>query len=419
MSKKQVVVVSLFDGLSGGRLAFDRIGHIEVLRYYSSEIDKYAIQVADNNWPQDTPHRLGSVIDVDGVTLLKEIREEFGDVDIVLIGGSPCQGFSLAGKLKGSSTVCGKDVTTLEQYLVLKEMDFEFNGQSYLFWEYVRIWKELNPKYFMLENVRVTKTWLPMFNDTMGVEPLRINSSLVSAQNRDRYYWTNIQGVEQPNDERKNLVIRDILDDNVVCQQKIENDICLVDKSVKPSIAKNIIEQHEDIIKSDRDFYQMKCTSGFQDNKIGLKKSPCLRAGNSATYILQRPCGVVITDSKLEEKIYKNGVCSIEYYNENKHSYRKLTPLECERLQTIPDNYTLVSDDNGKQLVSNSQRYKMIGNGWTIDVPAHIFRHIPIQAAVEEIDDKYFDVGVSMVVAKHNSLESQKRKIDKRRLDEV
>ena len=116
-----IVVVSLFDGLSGGRIALDRTPHLNVMRYYSSEVDKYAIQIADKNYPQDTEFRLGSVVDIDGHSLLSEIREEFGDVKILLIGGSPCQGFSMAGKLKGSSTKCGQDVVALEQYLDLKE----------------------------------------------------------------------------------------------------------------------------------------------------------------------------------------------------------------------------------------------------------------------------------------------------------
>ena len=159
--KDGLVVLSIFDGLSGGHLALDKAG-LKVAAYYSSEIDKYAIQIADKNYPQDTQYRLGSVID-----LTDDQLRALGPIDLVC-GGSPCQGFSTQGKLKGSSTVEGVDVTTLEQYLDLKERGFEFFGQSYLFWEYIRVLKVVKPKYFFLENVRITKKWLPMFNETMA-----------------------------------------------------------------------------------------------------------------------------------------------------------------------------------------------------------------------------------------------------------
>lgn len=325
---KELVIISLFDGLSGGRIALSRTD-IKVLRYYSSEIDKYAISIADKNWPQDTKYRLGSVIDINTTELLNEIYTDFGtDVEIMLIGGSPCQGFSSAGKHKGSVTIEGIEVTSLEQYMGLKKDGFEFDGQSYLFWEFVRIRESIKPSYFFLENVRVTKKWLPMFNKAMGVEPININSSLVSAQNRVRYYWTNIKGVCTPLD--KCIVLSDILED-----LKIDNNI-LIHKSIKPSVAINIQRDHNKILSSVKDFFTMDCTSGFQDNKVGLKKSPCLRAGNNSTYIL---------DTRV---------------------YRRLTVMECERLQTVPDMYT--------EGVSNTQRNRMLGNGWTIDVVSHIFR---------------------------------------------
>ena len=392
-----VVVVSLFDGLSGGHIAFDRVGHIDVLRYYSSEIDKYAIQVADANYPQDTKYRLGSVTEVDGIKLLSEIREEFGDIDIVLIGGSPCQGFSMAGKMKGSSTACGIDVTSLEQYLKLKAENFEFDGQSFLFWEYVRIWKEINPKYFMLENVRITKKWLPMFNDTMGVEPLRINSALVSAQNRPRFYWTNIKDVQQPKD--KNIVLLDIL------QGEVEEKFYLTAKAIDyMSRLRNGKERWE-----------------YHKNPLN-GKAACLTANmyKGVPYgVIRIPTCEKIADLDMKgnesiRRIYadygkspamttmQGGHRQPKIFDYEKEQARKLTPLECERGQTLPDNYT--------ECVSNSQRYKMIGNGWTIDVVAHIFRHIHIQAPVPEMDDKYFDVGVDRV---------EKIKRDKRRLDEM
>ena len=354
---KNINVMSLFDGMSGGRLAFQKAG-IHVENYYSSEIDKYAIQIADKNFPQDTVNRLGSVIDLTEEQLLALPK-----IDI-LIGGSPCQGFSMAGTKKGSSTECGIDVTTLDQYLTLKSQNFAFNGQSYLFWEYVRILHILKPKYFFLENVRITKKWLPMFNGTLGVEPISINSNLMSAQNRPRFYWTNIPDIKMPED--KNIQLKDILETNESiigairgryitndgkttqvmelnkttkpdCLTTASKDNAVICDSIRPGVAENIARDHQ-LMTSDKNTFNMKCASGFQDNKIGIKKSPCLRASNSGTYIL------------------------------NGYKYRRLTVIECERLQTVPDNYT--------EGVSTTQRKRMLGNGWTIDVIAHMFKNI-------------------------------------------
>jgi len=194
-------VLSLFDGLSGGRIALKR-AKINVKTYYSSEIDKYAIQIANKNYPQDSKYRLGDV------TKLSKKQLKKLNIDL-LIGGSPCQGFSMIGKLQGSSTKNGIEVTTLKQYKKLKKQGFEFDGQSYLFWEFIRILHIVKPKYFMLENVRVTKKWLPMFNTALGCEPIFINSNLVSAQNRPRFYWTNIPMKKMP--KNKGILLKDIL----------------------------------------------------------------------------------------------------------------------------------------------------------------------------------------------------------------
>jgi len=326
-----IVVISLFDGLSGGRIALERIPHLNVLRYYSSEIDKYAIHIADKNYPQDTPYRLGDVKDIDGYSLLLKIRKEFRGAKILLIGGSPCQGFSMAGKLKGASTKSGQDVVTLKQYLDLKERGFEFEGQSYLFWEYVRIMRELKPDYFMLENVRVTKKWLPMFNKAMGVEPTRINSSLVSAQNRVRYYWYNFENIPQPED--KGILLKDILDYSV---KDIQRRPCELRDFNKNSICHHIANATD--IKGNESIKRVYSISG---------KSPTVttcQGGHREPKVLCSPL------------------------DGNNAKYRKLTPLECERLQTLPDNYT--------KGVSNTQRYKMIGNGWTIDIVTHILSYI-------------------------------------------
>jgi len=175
-------VLSLFDGMSCGRLALDRLG-IEVDQYYAAEIDKYAIQVTQENWPETI--QLGDVTQIKGKDLPK--------IDLIL-AGSPCQGFSFAGK----------------------QLAFD-DPRSALFFEFVRILKECNPKYFLLENVKMKKEFLEIITQQVGAEPILINSALVSAQNRQRYYWTNIPGVEQP--ENRGVVLRDILETECVSDE--------------------------------------------------------------------------------------------------------------------------------------------------------------------------------------------------------
>ena len=168
-------VLSLFDGMSCGRIALDRLG-IKVDNYYASEIDKYAMKVSEANYPDII--QVGDITELDLSTLPK--------IDLIM-GGSPCQGFSFAGK----------------------QLAFD-DPRSALFFEFVRCVKELKPKYFLLENVRMKKEYLDVISEYMGVEPIMINSALVSAQNRVRYYWTNIPGIEQP--EQRGIVLRDILE---------------------------------------------------------------------------------------------------------------------------------------------------------------------------------------------------------------
>ncbi|HID92535.1 MAG TPA: DNA (cytosine-5-)-methyltransferase [bacterium (Candidatus Stahlbacteria)] len=358
MSKKKYVVVSLFDGLSGGRITFDKLKGVKVLRYYSSEIDTYAIQIADKNYPGDTEYRLGNVIRVNGKKLRKAIRKEFGkDVEIILIGGSPCQGFSLSGKLNGSSTSCGIDVTTYKHYKQLRDEGFEFAGQSWLFWEYVRIRKQLKPDYFFLENVRVTKKWLPMFNKEMGVEPILINSALVSAQNRQRFYWTNIPGISQPKD--KGILMKDI------CETVVDDSYAISELFIKGCLkhkASTITNPGKNRQTDNYILRERPCTEKEFDSK-----STCHHAANADDIkghdYIKRVYGGLGKSPALTSMQGGNHEPKVLT---NPSKYRKLTPLECERLQTLPDNYT--------EGVSNSQRYKMIGNGWTIKVIKHLFK---------------------------------------------
>jgi len=317
-------VLSLFDGLSGGRLALERAG-VDVDQYFSSEIDKYAIKIANKNYPMDAKNRLGDICSID-IDLLPGID--------LLIGGSPCQNFSFAGKGNGMNTTTNVEVTNLDQYLKLKNDNFSFEGQSYLFWEYAYLLKELKPKYFLLENVKMAKKWEKVITEALGVDPIVINSHLVSAQNRPRLFWTNIPNVTIPKD--KGILLSDVITE-VDFDPLLDNPI---DNNISPYIRKNIVREYKQIIKSDKMLYCCKCQSGWADNVIGIKKSPTIRASTGKQLIIRQPNGYI----------------------------RKASINEMELFQTLPINYT--------KGVSNTQRGKLIGNGWTIDVVAHILKQI-------------------------------------------
>jgi len=178
MEKSGINVLSLFDGMSCGQIALERAG-FKVNNYYASEIDKYAIQVTMKNYP--------NTIQVGDITKLK--GSDFPHIHI-LMGGSPCQGFSLAGK----------------------QLNFN-DPRSALFFEYVRLLKEVKPDYFLLENVRMKKEYQDVISKELGVEPILINSALVSAQNRKRLYWTNIPNVTQLED--KHIYLKDIIENEI------------------------------------------------------------------------------------------------------------------------------------------------------------------------------------------------------------
>jgi len=532
-------VLSLFDGMSCGRIALERLG-IQVDNYYASEIDKYAIQVSQANYPDII--QVGDITELDLSTLPK--------IDLVM-GGSPCQGFSFAGK----------------------QLAFD-DPRSALFFEFVRCVEELKPKYFLLENVRMKKEYLDVISEYMGVEPIMINSALVSAQNRVRYYWTNIPGIEQP--EQRGIVLRDILETNTsneylagenlqknykggnqlnpnyksqantihnadgksgtICagthgyangyvadvdskyylsdkaidymnrgsekytgkktraehyikheseksktltanmHKGVPYGVIAVDKPVK--VGMNVeqvkVRKHEvDIISLQYLLREMKKESGKTNKQIaeetntpitkvehwfrtdssfaipsddiwfrlrevlGIKtdvfdkqimefeyrdgvyeskqrvysengKSPTLTAGNKDQYIetisidkekkqltikeATKKGYTTIEDGDCFDMTFPNSktrrgrnmkdksncltaanydYMRYEHSDKDKEVYwRKLTPVECERLQTVPDNYT--------NHVSNTQRYKMLGNGWTIEVIAHILKNMEL-----------------------------------------
>ena len=271
-------VLSLFDGISCGQLAL-RDSNIEYENYFASELDKYAIQVTKNNFPK-TQH-IGDVLKID----VKELPK----IDL-LIGGSPCQSFSRAGDGSG------------------------FEGESKLFWEYVRILNDIkkeNPNVlFLLENVVMKEEWKSIITEAMGVNPIQISSSKFVPQSRQRLYWTNIPNVKQP--------------------EQIEYDI--------------------------RDFYE---GEGFPSscgvNRF-FKKREIFNTLTATYYKGIRGSGrpaISLRESFLDE---------------DREAHRMLTPNEVEKLQGLPKDYT--------QGISKTQRYKMIGNGWTIDVISHIFKNL-------------------------------------------
>ena len=445
-------VLSLFDGMSCGRIALERLG-IPIDNYYASEIDKYAIQVSQANYPDII--QVGDVTELDTSTLPK--------IDLIM-GGSPCQGFSFAGK------------------------QLAFNDpRSALFFEFVRCVEELKPKYFLLENVRMKKEYLDVISEYMGVEPIMINSALVSAQNRVRYYWTNIPGIEQPED--RGMVLRDILETNAsneyLAGENLQKNykggnqlnpnyksqantihdtegksgtICAGTHGYANGYVKDFDKNLSKMTTKDDKSFCLTANYGFAGAKNSLEKKqrtmiptdvdPKYYLSEKAIEYMKKSHVNEWTKGKTREEIYiknesqksntltanmykgvpynvisvdkekkqltikeatKKGYTTIqdgdcfdmtfpnsktrrgrnmkdksncltaanydymryEHSDKDKDVYwRKLTPVECERLQTVPDNYT--------NHVSNTQRYKMLGNGWTIEVIAHILKNMEL-----------------------------------------
>jgi len=302
-------VLSLFDGMSCGQIALNKLG-IKHNKYFASEIDKYAIKVTQDNFP-NTIH-LGDIKKIDFKLL--------PNIDLV-IGGSPCQGFSKSGKKSN------------------------FNDpKSALFFHYLRALHELKPKYFLLENVKMKKEYEDIISRYVGVEPIVINSSFLSAQNRIRFYWTNLP-VSQP--EIQKIYLKDILEDGLVNRDK---SYCVDVDYFKGTKLENYLTKK-------------RCEVVFEksDKPIPLGNIPGKNGKINQGYRVYHESGKSVTltgrGGGLGDKtgLYHDDYC-----------IRKLTVLECKRLQTVPDDY--------KMNVSNTQAYKMLGNGWTVDVIAHILK---------------------------------------------
>ena len=350
-------VLSLFDGMSCGQIALNRAG-VKYDKYFASEVDKYAIKVAQANYPHT--HQMGDV---------KQVQKSYfiDDPIDLLMGGSPCQGFSVAGK----------------------QLDFN-DPRSKLFFEFVRLKESLKPKYFLMENVPMKQESQDIISRYLDVKPVMINSSLFSAQNRKRLYWTNIP-FDIPTDD-KGIILQDILEDGIANEAMTNQD----GKAHCITARYNGAVWWNSIQRKQRTMVQV----GEADNIKGFDsikriyspngKAPTLTTMQGGHREPKVAIGRIVNRRLNEHGVRKDNQLDLPFTNQlevsdtdksnclttftkdnvlvNGMQWRKLTPVECERLQTVPDNYT--------NHVSNSQRYKMLGNGWTIDVIAHILRGI-------------------------------------------
>lgn len=359
-------VLSLFDGMSCGRIALERAG-INVNKYYASELDKYAIKVTQENWPK--------TIQLGDVTKWREWDIDWSSIDL-LIGGSPCQGFSFAGK----------------------QLAFD-DPRSKLFFVYVDILNHIkwirkiagkSELKFMLENVKMKKDFLNVISEKLGVQPVFINSALVSAQNRQRYYWANWD-FEQPED--KLITWGDVRERGV-------NEFYYTEKAIQWMARHSQRKSKNLSIWGDDEKAQMVEASHYKNYSSQRFFGVCDLPEDEQTIASMR--GRRINPETLSRDDYNKGIKPeqyIEFKCDGKSNclstvgkdnvvvpftlpnripldlffFRYITPVECERLQTVPDNYT--------NHVSNTQRYKMLGNGWTVDVIAHIFKSMSLNAA--------------------------------------
>ena len=353
-------VLSLFDGISCGNIALERAG-IEVDNYFASEIDLNAIKITNKNYPSTL--QVGDITKIQTKNLL--------DIDLI-IGGSPCQSFSNAGSRTG------------------------FDGKSGLFWQFVKILREVKPRYFMLENVRMKQEWKDIITEALGVDPIEIDSALVSAQQRKRLYWTNIP-IKNMKIKDKKIYLSDILGIKV---ESNEDRIIMTKSDFDVKVRKHYIDKLNlvQFLREEKD------RSGKTNREISshcnvpiTKVEHWFREDTSSSipdedswFKLKEILGIIgerydLEVTSFEVKRNNFDMAKRIYHINGKHPtlttltgghQRKtitdgddmfyLTPNHAEELQTLPENYT--------QPLSDNQRFKVIGNGWTVDVVAHIFR---------------------------------------------
>lgn len=296
--------LSLFDGMSCGQIALERVG-LKIDNYYASEIKPHGISVTQENYPETI--QLGSVLDVKG--------QELPKIDL-LIGGSPCQNISVAMAKKHRKGLEG--------------------DKSSLFYEYYRLLEETNPAHFLLENVGgMDEKDVETINSLLGVEPIRINSKLMSGQLRNRMYWTNIPNVKQPED--RNIKLADVLDEGWTNREKAR---CLLESDSRPLVntMKMFHRYHSTgfntlIFKSEKHYDE--CLQHYTENFKGMSAKQ-------------------IDETGIKSDVYEG----LRYLNQK----------ELERLQTVPEGYT--------SSINRNQAASLLGDGWTVDVIAHIFKNL-------------------------------------------
>lgn len=440
---RPIRVLSLFDGMSCGQIALREL-RVPIERYYASEVDKFAIQQTQLNFPETV--QIGDVRNVDVDRLCED-----GEIDL-LLAGFPCTDLSLAGKRRGMATTTKEKVTSLSQYLDLRDAGFEFAGQSYLFWEFVRIFKRLrerNPKLlFLLENVEVGKEWEAVISNTLGLKGVHINAALVSAQNRRRIYWSNIRVREEgmfgwrytdiPQPEDRGIFLKDILEsevdekyflsdntvsnlmshlqrnkekgygfgavfhngggkmsavkiggsgvdnlvevpirvamrcknqDNLIAYGRLDDQFCLNKK--RNELGRQIRKEYEaGTIKARRsDLVDYAPREDDKTGPITTVQSDNLILQNShlqknLTEVDGKANSFLATSHK---GAWANGMTLVE----KGYRIRRITPTEAARLQTIPEYYHWTC--------SETQQYRLLGNGWCVEVIKHILSFMNIE----------------------------------------
>ncbi len=337
VGKEKINVLSLFDGISCGQIALERAG-VQVENYFASEIEPNPIKVTQTNYPNTK--QLGSVLNVKGADLPK--------IDL-LIGGSPCQGFSFAGK----------------------QLSFD-DPRSKLFFEFVRLKNECNPRYFLLENVKMKKEYQDIISSYLGVEPIMINSNLVSAQNRVRYYWTNIPVAGLPKD--KGILLKDITEDGLQSLGLAQRGRYDENGNVVQKYELNGTEKSNAMTTVSKDTLLFIPVDKHSSNSglvcLGGVMKPTHKLWLDNGKLLQRNFSqgnrVYSSDGKSATlNANSGGIGGKTGLYEIEGVIRKLTRLECERLQTVPNGYT--------NSISETQAIKALGNGWTVDVISFIF----------------------------------------------
>ncbi len=317
-------IFSAFDGASCGQIALN-CANIKYNNYFSSEIDKIAIKVTQHNYP--------NTIQLGDITKIKHFDIDLPKIDL-LIGGSPCQSFSKAGNMEG------------------------FDGKSGLFWEYARLKKELNPTYFLLENVTMKKGWAQIISNELGVGPIEIDSALVSAQNRKRLYWTNIPNVTQPEDRK--IYLADILESNVDGRKVIFNELGECSFPAKNGKMVNLNNKHE----FPYTIYEARTEFGKSERKrlrelLGRDTTPRNKEHKQYLPLKFKKANCLLTSET-----------ELDYILDSNLNYRTYTIGELEKLQTLPKGYMDIG-------LTKPQIRKLIGNGWTVDIIAHILKFLP------------------------------------------